>query len=96
MVRITPPVTNGIRAGSVLIIEGYKQLIKEQEDLIRRLCMDLEQVQKERKKARQALEPQLFVDLNGGRRSDEEPVCKDASVHYFPHGTLGGGGSRDK
>ena len=52
MVRITAPVTNGIRAGSVLIIEGYKQLIKEQEDLIRRLCIDLEQVQKEREKAR--------------------------------------------
>ena len=34
-----------------MIIEGYKRLIKEQEDLIRRLCMDLEQVQKKREEA---------------------------------------------
>ena len=58
--------------------------------------MDSEQVQKERKEARQPPESQLFVDLNGGRRSDEEPVHKDASVNCSLHGTLGGGGSRDK
>ena len=56
-------------------MEGYERLIKEQEDLIRRLRMDLEKSQKESEEAaRQPPEPQLFVDLNGGRKSDEEQV----------------------
>lgn len=54
-------------------MEGYERLIKEQEDLIRRLRMDLEKSQKESEEAaRQLPEPQLFVDLNGGRKSDED------------------------
>ena len=54
-------------------MDGYERLIKEQEDLIRRLRMDLEKSQKESEEAaRQPPEPQLFVDLNGGRKSDEE------------------------
>ena len=58
-----------------MIMEGYERLIKEQEDLIRRLRMDLEKSQKESEEAaRQPPEPQLFVDLNGGRKSDEATI----------------------